>query len=138
MDSRIIYSGLTYDDVLLVPGRSEVMPRDVSLATRLTRNIELNIPVVSAAMDTVTESDMAIAIARQGGIGILHKNLSIDDQASEVNRVKRSESGMILDPITLSPDDTVSSALTLMNRFSIGGIPVVDESRRLVGNCDKS
>ncbi len=133
MDSRIVYNGLTYDDVLLVPGRSEVMPRDVSLSTRLTRNIELNIPVLSAAMDTVTEADMAIAIARQGGIGILHKSLSVEDQAAEVNRVKRSESGMILDPITLSPDDTVSSALTLMNRFSIGGIPVIDESNRLVG-----
>lgn len=133
MESRIVYNGLTYDDVLLVPGRSEVMPRDVSLSTRLTRNIELNLPILSAAMDTVTESDMAIALAREGGIGILHKNLSIARQAEEVTRVKRSESGMILDPITLSPDDTVSSALTLMNRYSIGGIPVVDEAHRLVG-----
>ncbi|MFC2085856.1 IMP dehydrogenase [Bacteroidota bacterium] len=133
MDSRIVLEGLTYDDVLLVPGRSEVMPRQVSLSTRLTRNINLNLPVLSAAMDTVTEAKMAIAIAREGGIGILHKNLSIEDQAAEVKRVKRSESGMILDPITLSPDDTVSSALTLMTRFSIGGIPVVDEGNRLVG-----
>lgn len=133
MDSKIVYDGLTYDDLLLVPGRSEVMPREVSLKTRLTRNIELNVPVLSAAMDTVTESQMAIAIAREGGIGILHKNLSIEAQAAEVRRVKRSESGMILDPITLSPDETVLSALTMMKRFSIGGIPVVDGQNRLVG-----
>jgi IMP dehydrogenase len=133
MDSKIVYDGLTYDDLLLVPGRSEVMPRDVSLKTRLTRSIELNVPVLSAAMDTVTEAEMAIALARQGGMGILHKNLTIEEQAAQVKRVKRSESGMILDPITLSPDDTVSSALTLMQRFSIGGIPVVGENNRLVG-----
>ena len=133
MESKIAYEGLTYDDVLLVPGRSEIMPREVTLATRLTKNIELNLPILSAAMDTVTESDMAIALAREGGIGILHKNLSIEAQADEVKRVKRSESGMILDPITLSPEDTVSAALTLMKRFSIGGIPIVDEANRLVG-----
>jgi IMP dehydrogenase len=133
MDSRIVYDGLTFDDVLLVPGRSEVMPREASLSTRLTRNIKINLPILSAAMDTVTESDMAIAVAREGGIGILHKNLSIEGQAAEVTRVKRSESGMILDPITLTPEDTVSSALTLMRRYSIGGIPVVDEANRLVG-----
>jgi IMP dehydrogenase len=133
MFDRILYDGLTYDDVLLVPNRSEVMPREVALTTRLSRNITLNIPLLSAAMDTVTESSMAIALAREGGIGILHKNMSIEKQAAEVTRVKRSESGMILDPITLGAEDTVSSALTLMSRFSIGGIPVVDEHQRLVG-----
>ncbi|MDA1333490.1 MAG: IMP dehydrogenase, partial [Bacteroidetes bacterium] len=117
--------GLTYDDVLLVPARSGVMPRDVSTATMLTRNIQLNIPLVSAAMDTVTESDMAIAMAREGGVGVLHKNMSIDQQASEVRRVKRSESGMIMDPITLSGSETVTAARAMMARFSIGGIPIV-------------
>lgn len=125
--------GLTYDDVLLIPAKSDVMPRGVSTATQLTRNITLNIPVVSAAMDTVTESDMAIALAREGGVGVLHKNMSIERQAAEVRRVKRSESGMILDPITLSPGDTVADARALMARFSIGGIPVVDQNRILQG-----
>lgn len=133
MSDRILFDGLTYDDVLLVPNRSEVMPREVTLSSRLSRNIALNIPVLSAAMDTVTESSMAIALAREGGMGILHKNMSIEKQASEVTRVKRSESGMILDPITLGADDTVSSALTLMHRFSIGGIPIVDDEQRLIG-----
>src|SRR5690606_3916817 len=103
---KIRGEGLTYDDVLLVPARSEVMPRDVSIVTRLTRNITLQVPLVSAAMDTVTESDMAIAIAREGGVGVLHKNMSVEAQAAEVRRVKRSESGMILDPITLSAGET--------------------------------
>jgi len=125
--------GLTYDDVLLVPNESSVMPRDVSTKTLITRSITLNIPIVSAAMDTVTESDMAIALAREGGIGVLHKNMSIERQAAEVRRVKRSESGMILDPITLSPADTAASARAQMSRFSIGGIPIVDDSARLVG-----
>src|SRR5690625_356449 len=107
--SKIVLEGLTYDDVLLIPSRSEVMPRTVDIGTRLTKTIELNIPIMSAAMDTVTEADMAIAMAREGGIGILHKNMSIEKQAAEVRRVKRSESGMILDPITLSPTDTVRS-----------------------------
>ncbi|HEY5564284.1 MAG TPA: IMP dehydrogenase [Rhodothermia bacterium] len=133
MSDRILYDGLTYDDVLLVPNRSEVMPREVTLTSRLSRNIALNIPVLSAAMDTVTESSMAIALAREGGIGILHKNMTTEKQAGEVTRVKRSESGMIIDPITLGADDTVSSALTLMQRFAIGGIPVVDDEQRLVG-----
>jgi len=125
--------GLTYDDVLLVPAKSDVMPRDVSTATDLTKNIRLNIPLISAAMDTVTESDMAIAMAREGGVGVLHKNMSIERQAAEVRRVKRSESGMILDPITLSKVETVADARAMMARFSIGGIPVVSEDDILEG-----
>ena len=130
---KIRYEGLTYDDVLLVPGRSSVMPRDVSTVTRLSRNITLNVPLVSAAMDTVTESEMAIAIAREGGVGVLHKSMSIERQAAEVKRVKRSESGMILDPITLTPDSSVADARQLMARYSIGGIPIVNGDGRLVG-----
>ncbi len=130
---KIRGDGLTYDDVLLVPARSSAMPRSVSTRTFLTRHIELNIPLVSAAMDTVTESDMAIAIAREGGVGVLHKNMTIEQQSAEVRRVKRSESGMIRDPITLHPDNTVGEARQLMGRYSIGGIPVVDEEGRLVG-----
>ncbi|NBC18820.1 MAG: IMP dehydrogenase [Bacteroidetes bacterium] len=133
VNEKIKGEGLTYDDVLLVPARSAVMPRDVSLVTRLTRTITLNVPLISAAMDTVTESEMAIAIAREGGIGVLHKSMSIEQQAAEVRRVKRSESGMILDPITLHPEDTVADARAMMARFSIGGIPVVDEDNLLVG-----
>jgi IMP dehydrogenase len=131
--AKIRGEGLTYDDVLLLPARSTVMPREATLATRLTRRIALNIPLVSAAMDTVTESDMAIALAREGGVGVLHKNMSIDRQAAEVRRVKRSESGMILDPITLKPGDTVADARAQMARYSIGGIPIVDDGGRLVG-----
>ncbi|MBO6577348.1 MAG: IMP dehydrogenase [Rhodothermales bacterium] len=133
MQDKIRGEGLTYDDVLLVPARSSVMPRQVSTSSRLTRNIHLNIPLVSAAMDTVTESDLAIALAREGGVGVLHKNMSIERQASEVRRVKRSESGMILDPITSAPDDTVADARAQMARYSIGGIPVVDQDGQLVG-----
>src|SRR3982751_6238890 len=125
--------GLTFDDVLLVPRHSTVHPREVSTATRFTRSISLNIPLISAAMDTVTEADMAIAMARAGGIGVLHKNMSIERQAAEVDRVKRSESGMILKPITLSPNDTVREATALMHRFRISGVPIVDEESRLVG-----
>lgn len=125
--------GLTYDDVLLVPARSDVMPRDVSSATRLTKRIQLNVPLISAAMDTVTESDMAIAMAREGGVGVLHKNMSIEQQAAEVRRVKRSESGMIMDPITLTSDNTVADARAMMARYSIGGIPVVTGDGLLVG-----
>ena len=132
MSSKILYEGLTYDDVLLVPAASSVMPRDVSTATRLTRGIRLPVPLVSAAMDTVTEADMAIAMAREGGIGILHKNMTAEAQADEVRRVKRSESGMILDPVTIGPDAPVSDARAAMARHSIGGIPVVDGGR-LVG-----
>ena len=124
---------LTFDDVLLVPRHSLTHPKDVSVVSRFTRGIELKIPLVSAAMDTVTESDMAIAMARAGGIGVLHKNMSIDRQAAEVDRVKRSESGMILKPITLRPNDTVREATALMQRFRISGVPIVDEDERLVG-----
>ncbi len=125
--------GLTYDDVLLVPGHSDVMPRDVDTGAMLTQRIRLNVPLLSAAMDTVTESEMAIAIAREGGVGVLHKNMSIEQQAAQVRRVKRSESGMILDPITLQPEDNVNTARAQMARYSIGGIPIVDADRKLVG-----
>lgn len=129
---KIIGEGLTFDDVLLVPNESEVLPKEVSITTILTRNISLNIPIVSAAMDTVTESEMAIAMARVGGVGIIHKNLSIEEQAAEIDRVKRSESGMIMNPITLAPDRKVSEALELMSRYRISGIPIVD-GQKLVG-----
>src|SRR5581483_1842219 len=124
---------LTFDDVLLVPRHSLTHPKDTSVVSRFTRGIELRIPLVSAAMDTVTESEMAIAMARAGGIGVLHKNMSIDRQAAEVDRVKRSESGMILKPITLRPSDTVREATSLMHRFRISGVPIVDDDERLVG-----
>lgn len=133
VENKIKTEGLTYDDVLLVPGHSTVMPRETDTSSQLTRHIDLNVPILSAAMDTVTEADMAIALARQGGAGVLHKNMSIDKQAAEVRRVKRSENGMILDPITISPHDTVEDARNMMSRFSIGGIPVVNESEKLVG-----
>lgn len=125
--------GLTFDDVLLVPAYSEVLPREVSLKGQFSRNIYLNIPVVSAAMDTVTESTMAIAIAREGGIGVIHKNMSIAEQAAQVRRVKRSENGMISDPITITAEQTVGDALDMMRENKIGGIPVVDEHQKLVG-----
>jgi len=130
---KIIGEALTYDDVLLVPAKSGVLPREVNVRTKLTRSIELNIPLLSAAMDTVTESEMAIAIAREGGMGILHKNMAIVRQAEEVDRVKRSESGMILDPITVRADQKVRDVLALMNKYKISGIPVVDGSNRLIG-----
>lgn len=125
--------GLTFDDVLLVPRHSTVHPRDVRTASRFTRSIPLNVPLVSAAMDTVTESEMAIAMARAGGIGVLHKNMSIERQAAEVDRVKRSESGMILNPITLGPDRPLREASALMSRFRISGVPIVDAQGRLIG-----
>ncbi|RYZ50063.1 MAG: IMP dehydrogenase, partial [Chitinophagaceae bacterium] len=125
--------GLTFDDVLLVPAYSQVLPRDVNIQTQLTRSITLNIPMLSAAMDTVTEAQLAIALAREGGLGILHKNMSIEQQASEVRKVKRSENGLILDPITLSPDASIGEALRLMRENKIGGIPIVDASQKLVG-----
>jgi IMP dehydrogenase len=128
-----IKEGLTYDDVLLVPAYSEVLPRDVQLSSRFSKNIELNTPIVSAAMDTVTEANMAIAIAQQGGIGVVHKNMSISDQAKNVRKVKRSESGMIIDPITLHEGALVKDALALMKENSIGGIPVVDSNKKLTG-----
>jgi IMP dehydrogenase len=130
---KVLYEALTYDDVLLVPATSSVLPREVSVRTKLTRNIELNIPLVSAAMDTVTESEMAVAMAREGGIGILHKNMSIARQADEVLRVKRSESGMILEPVTVWANQKVRDVLKLMRKYSISGIPVVDRSNRLIG-----
>jgi IMP dehydrogenase len=130
---KILLEGLTYDDVLLVPAYSEVLPRDVSTQTKFTRNITINSPIISAAMDTVTESDMAIAMAREGGIGILHKNMSIAMQASEVKKVKRSESGMIIDPITLTKDKNVAHAKSLMSKYKIGGIPVVNKNDELIG-----
>jgi len=132
MTDRIGPEALTFDDVLLVPGKSTLHPREVEITTRFTRNIPLNTPIVSAAMDTVTESEMAIALAREGGIGVIHKNLSIADQAAQVDRVKRSESGMIVDPITLGPDAPLSAALDLMARFSISGVPITTGTR-LVG-----
>ena len=133
LSEKIRLDGLTYDDVLLLPGRSSVMPREVSIESRLTRSIVLNVPLLSAAMDTVTEAPMAIAMARQGGVGVLHKNMPIEAQAQEVRRVKRSESGMIRDPITLDEGSNVGDARTLMSRYSIGGIPVVNGLGRLVG-----
>jgi IMP dehydrogenase len=131
-NKKIIGEAITYDDVLLVPAKSSVLPRETNLCTKLTRNIELNIPFLSAAMDTVTEAEMAIAIAREGGIGILHKNMTIERQADEVDRVKRSESGMIQKPITLSPHQTVREALEVMRKYSISGIPIVNQEN-LVG-----
>jgi IMP dehydrogenase len=128
-----IQEGLTYDDVLLVPAYSEVLPRDVKLKSKLTRNIEVNTPIVSAAMDTVTEAKLAIAIAQQGGIGVVHKNMTIADQALEVRKVKRSESGMILDPVTLREDALVKDALTIMKENGIGGIPVINAENELKG-----
>jgi IMP dehydrogenase len=124
MDEDRIPEGLTFDDVLLVPQRSDVLPADVDVTTRLTRNIELRIPIVSAAMDTVTEAPLAIALAQEGGLGIIHKNMSIESQATEVDKVKRSESGMIVDPVTVAPDAPVAEALALMARFRISGVPV--------------
>lgn len=132
-DDKFAGLGLTFDDVLLIPAKSDVVPADVSLATRLAADIMLNVPIVSAAMDTVTEHRMAIAVAREGGIGIIHRNLSIEEQAAEVDKVKRSESGMIVDPITLGPDDHISDALALMERFRISGVPITDGDGRLVG-----
>ena len=133
IDERVLSTGLTFDDVLLVPAYSEVMPRTVSTETRFSRNIKLNIPIVSAAMDTVTEARLAIALAREGGIGVIHKNMSIAEQAAHVRRVKRAESGMIYDPITISKEQTVGDALKLMSENKIGGIPVVDADNMLIG-----
>ena len=133
INERVQPEGLTFDDVLLVPAYSEVLPREVSVETRFSRNIGLNIPVVSAAMDTVTEAPLAIALAREGGIGVIHKNMSIAEQAAQVRRVKRAENGMIYDPITITKDHTVGDALHLMQENRIGGIPVVDAENRLIG-----
>jgi IMP dehydrogenase len=132
-DSKILGEGLTYDDVLLVPAFSDVLPRDVSIKAKFSKNIYLNVPVVSAAMDTVTESAMAIAMAREGGIGVLHKNMSIEAQANEVRKVKRAESGMIQDPVTLPKTATVGDAQNTMKEYSIGGIPITDDAGKLIG-----
>ena len=132
-ENKIIGEGLTYDDVLLVPAFSDVLPREVSTQTQFSRNITLNVPIVSAAMDTVTESAMAIAMAREGGIGVLHKNMSIEQQAAEVRKVKRAESGMIQDPVTLKKDNTVGDAQATMKEYSIGGIPIIDDAGMLIG-----
>ncbi|MDD2329992.1 MAG: IMP dehydrogenase [Bacteroidales bacterium] len=131
--NRIIYEGLTFDDVLLLPAASSVLPRDVDLTSRFSRNIVLSAPIVSSAMDTVTDSALAIAIAREGGIGVIHKNMSIEQQMEHVRKVKRSESGMIYDPIVISPDACVGDALKLMADNHIGGIPVVDDKHHLIG-----
>jgi IMP dehydrogenase len=133
LEQKFAKEGLTFDDVLLVPAASSVLPNDVSTRTRLTRGIELEVPIVSAAMDTVTEARLAIALAREGGIGIVHRNLSIADQVAEVEKVKRSESGMIVEPITLRPDALVADAIALMARYHVSGVPITDEDGRLVG-----
>ena len=133
LTTKFIGEGLTFDDVLLLPAYSEVLPREVNISSQLTRGIRLNTPVISAAMDTVTENKLAIGIARQGGIGIIHKNMTIAQQAEQVRSVKRSESGMIIDPVTLRVDATVADALALMQKFRIGGIPIVDDQKKLIG-----
>ena len=130
---RLVMDGLTFDDVLLIPAYSEILPRNVDLTTKFSRNITLNIPMVSAAMDTVTEAKMAIAIAREGGIGVIHKNMTIAEQAKQVQSVKRAENGMIYDPVTITKGKRVADALAMMAEYKIGGIPVVDEGGYLVG-----
>jgi IMP dehydrogenase len=131
--SKFFAEGLTFDDVLLVPGFSQVLPRDVDIKSKLTKDITLNVPLLSAAMDTVTEASLAMALAREGGLGILHKNMSIEKQAEQVRKVKRSESGLILDPVTLTADATIGDALRLMRENKIGGIPIIDKNGKLVG-----
>jgi len=130
---KIIMEGLTFDDLLLIPAYSKVLPRDVHLTSNFLQKHSLNIPMVSPAMDTVTETAMAIAIAREGGIGVIHKNMSIEEQASQVRAVKRAENGMILNPISITPDKKVADALSMMSEFKIGGIPVVNKDNTLVG-----
>lgn len=130
---RVKMDGLTFDDVLLIPAYSEILPREVNLSTRFSRNITLNVPLISAAMDTVTEAPLAIAIAREGGIGVIHKNMSIAEQARQVHAVKRAENGMIYDPVTIKRGSTVGDALAIMEEYHIGGIPVVDDEKKLVG-----
>ena len=133
LSDKIISEGLTFDDLLLVPAYSEVIPKDVDLKTKFSRNITLNAPIVTAAMDTVTEATMAIAMAREGGIGVIHKNMSVDEQTKQVKTVKRAENGMIYDPITIKKEQTVGDALNLMREYRIGGIPVIDDSHTLIG-----
>lgn len=131
--TKFFGEGLTFDDVLLLPGYSQMLPRDVDISTQLTKDIRLNVPLLSAAMDTVTEAELAIALAREGGLGILHKNMSIEKQAEQVRKVKRSESGLILDPLTLTPNAGIGEAVRMMRENKIGGIPIVDKNRKLVG-----
>ena len=131
--SKFVGEGLTYEDVLLVPAFSEILPSDVSLQTKFSKNINLNVPIVSAAMDTVTESKMAIAIASEGGIGVIHKNMSVEEQANEVRLVKRAESGMIIDPVTLDSNSLVIDAKNSMKKYKIGGIPIVSKTGKLIG-----
>ncbi len=133
LEDKITYEGLTFDDVLLVPSYSKILPRNVDISTYFSKNIKINIPIISAAMDTVTESQMAMAIAREGGIGVIHKNMTIEQQAKEVKKVKRAENGMIYEPITIKKEATVGQALNLMAEFKIGGIPVIDNDKTLVG-----
>src|SRR5579863_5428051 len=133
ISKKFFGEGLTFDDVLLLPAFSQILPREVHIKTRLTKQISLNIPLISAAMDTVTETNLAIALAREGGVGILHKNMSIDRQVEQVRKVKRSESGLIIDPITLHEQSTIGDALRLMKENRIGGIPIVDNNKVLVG-----
>src|ERR1044071_8688931 len=131
--TKFFGEGLTFDDVLLMPAYSQVLPRDVDIKTKLTRDITLNVPMLSAAMDTVTEANLAIALAREGGLGILHKNMTIERQAEQVRKVKRSESGLILDPVTLTANATIGDAVRLMRENKIGGIPIIDKNGKLVG-----
>ncbi|MCS6824934.1 MAG: IMP dehydrogenase, partial [Cytophagaceae bacterium] len=133
LSEKFIGEGLTYDDVLLVPAYSEVLPKNVDISSQFTRKIRLNTPIISAAMDTVTEYQLAIAIAQEGGIGVLHKNMTISAQAEQVRKVKRSESGLITDPVTVQENATVNEVLNLMREYKIGGIPVVDTNNKLVG-----
>ncbi|HRH55192.1 MAG TPA: IMP dehydrogenase, partial [Chitinophagales bacterium] len=133
LSTKFLGESLTFDDLLVVPAYSEVLPREVDISTQLTRNLRINVPIISAAMDTVTEYKMAVAMAREGGIGIIHKNMSIEKQADQVRRVKRSDSGLIIDPVTLSQNAIIRDALAMMKEFKIGGIPVVDENKKLVG-----
>jgi IMP dehydrogenase len=133
LSNKILYEGLAFDDVLVLPRYSEVLPREVTTRTKLTRNLEINVPILSAAMDTVTEGRMAISMARAGGIGFIHKNMTIERQAAEVKKVKRSESGMIKDPVTLRISATLSEAMAAMKDYRIGGIPIIDNDGKLVG-----
>jgi len=133
MNKKILDTAVTFDDVLLVPAKSKVLPREVDLKTKLTKKITLNIPLLSAAMDTVTESELAIAIAREGGMGIIHKNMNPEKQADQVDKVKRSESGMILKPVTLHAGHTIGDANRVMEKYRISGIPIIDGSGKLIG-----